>query len=272
MKKKIIISVAPVQAGEAVYANALAYDLEKCVQKGATMCHLHARVPDGALSEDITYLVECFEKIREKTDIVIQVSTGGISEMTIEQRCKPLEYEKAETASLNGGSTNLGEAIYHNSFNDIRYCANQAYYYGILPEIEVFDIGMIHNIEMLRQEEKTKFKEPIIYNLVFGHKGGMQATTENLYAFRNFVPKDAIWGITHYGRENWSFIATALAMGASLIRIGFEDSRYISDTATAQFNYELVEKLVEIIRILDLDVATVEEARQIMNVKTVCQK
>ncbi len=266
MKRKVIISVAPVKAGDAIDSGSLAKDIEQCVKEGASMCHLHSRLQEGELSEDTTYLVECFEKIREKTDVVIQVSTGGISNMTIEQRCKPLEYDKAETASLNGGSTNLGEAIYNNCFEDIRYCANMSYERGIIPEVEVFDIGMIHNIERLKKEEHTNFKEPIMYNLVFGHQGGMQATVQSLYAFQSFVPQDAIWGVTHYGRQDWSFLATALAMGASLVRIGFEDSRYMDDRTTAKYNYALVQKLVEIIHVLGLEVASVKEARNLMGI------
>ncbi len=262
--KKIIISLAPVKAGTPVDADALAVDVEKCVKAGASMCHLHCRKPDGSLTPDISYMVECYEKILAKTDVVVQASTGGISKMTIEERCRPLQYEKTESASLNGGSTNLWEDVYVNSFEDIRYCSKEVYERGIIPEVEVFDTSMIQNIESVAEE--MPYRRPIFYNLVFGHKGCMQPTMESLAAFRSFVPKDAKWGVTHYGRDNWNFLAAAIAMGASIVRIGFEDSYYLTKTQNAVMNCELVEKLTHLIRSMDFDVATPAEAREILQV------
>ena len=74
--RKVIISLAPVQAGTGVDAERLAEDVEKSVQLGAAMCHLHCRKPDGSLTPDISYMVTCFEEIRKRTDVVIQASTG----------------------------------------------------------------------------------------------------------------------------------------------------------------------------------------------------
>ena len=89
---------------------------------------------------------------------------------------------------------------------------------------------------------------------------------ECLTAFRAAVPADAKWGVTHYGRDNWEFLAAAIAMGASVVRIGFEDSRYLAPDREAAHNYEEVEKLAFLIRAMDLEVATPEEARQIMHI------
>ena len=183
--------------------------------------------------------------------------------MNIEQRCRPLDYWRVESASLNGGTTNLGEAVYINSFEDIRYCARTVYERGIIPEIEVFDIGMIYNIRITK--EQAPYRDPVLYNLVFGHKGGMQPNMECLTAFRAAVPADAKWGVTHYGRDNWEFLAAAIAMGASVVHIGFEDSRYLAPDREAAHNYEEVEKLAFLIRAMDLEVATPEEARKIMH-------
>ena len=231
---------------------------------GASMCHLHCKTREGRLTPDTSNLVDAFERILDKTDIVVQASTGGISDMDIVQRCNPLEYGKVESASLNGGSTNLGEAVYRNSFDDIRYCAKTCYEKGIIPETEVFDIGMIHNVEMVRRE--IPMRTPVFYNLVFGHKGGMQPTIESLMAFRSFVPQDAKWGVTHFGRDNWTFLAAAVAAGASLVRIGFEDSRYLQDGTEAKYNYEEVKYLAELIRKMGLEPATPEETRSIMGI------
>ncbi|MDO4305329.1 MAG: 3-keto-5-aminohexanoate cleavage protein [Eubacteriales bacterium] len=263
--RKVIISLAPVAAGTSVDAVKLAEDVEKSVRAGAAMCHLHCRKPDGSLTPDISYMTECFEEILKRTDVVVQASTGGVSGMNIQERCNPLDYEKVESASLNGGSTNLGEAVYINSFEDIRYCADAVYQRGILPETEVFDIGMLYNMELVKREQP--FAEPQLFNLVFGHKGGMQPTPEMLSAFRSFVPSDALWGVTHFGRDNWTFLAMAIAMGATVVRVGFEDSAYLSDGVNAEYNYQVVEKLAVLIRAMGLEPATPDEAREILKLK-----
>lgn len=263
--RKVIISLAPVAAGTPVDAKKLSQDVAESVKAGAAMCHLHCRKPDGSLTPDISYMAECFNEILKKTDVIVQASTGGVSDMTIEERCRPLDYEKTESASLNGGTTNLGENVYINSFEDIRYCADAVYQRGILPETEVFDIGMIHNMALIKAEQP--FLEPMLFNLVFGHKGGMQPTAEMLSAFRSFVPSDALWGVTHFGRNNWTFLAMAIAMGATVVRVGFEDSAYLSENETAEYNYQIVEKTTALIRAMGLSPATPEEARQILKLK-----
>lgn len=264
--RKVIISLAPVKAGTPIDRSKLAEDVEKCVKAGAGMCHLHSRTPDGDLTPDTTELIATFEDILARTDVVVQASTGGVSNMNIEERCRPLNYERVESASLNGGTTNLGDAVYINTFDDIRYCEKAAYDRGIIPEVEVFDIGMIYNIEYTRSQ--VPYRTPIFYNLVFGHKGGMQPDITCLQAFRSAVPADACWGVTHYGRDNWEFLAAAIAMGAKVVRIGFEDSAYLAPGKEAVYNYELVERLAQLIRAMGLETATPDETREIMGIKS----
>lgn len=260
--KNVIISLAPVKAGTPVHKVSLAQDVEKCVKAGAGMCHLHCRKPDGALTPDTGYFIETFEEILSRTDVVVQASTGGVSDMTIEERCRPLDYWRAESSSLNGGTTNLGDAVYVNTFPDIDYCARASYERGIIPEVEVFDIGMIYNIE--RSRKTAPYRAPIFYNLVFGHKGGMQPDLNCLLAFRSAVPPEAKWGVTHFGRDNWDFLAAAIALGASVVRIGFEDSAYLAPGREARWNYELVERLAALIRAVGYEPASPERTREIL--------
>ncbi len=262
--RKVVISVAPVEAGTPIDKEALVEDVARCAAAGASMCHLHCRRPDGSLTPDIGELSDTFDRIRERTDLILQVSTGGVSDMTIEERCNPLLYEKAQSASLNGGTTNLGEAVYINSFADIRYCAEQVYKRDIIPEIEVFDIGMLYSVEMTRKQ--APYREPLLYNLVFGHKGGMQPNMECLTAFVRAVPSDALWGVTHYGRDNWEFLAAAIAMGATVVRIGFEDSRYLAPGVQAKYNCEEVKKLAALLYAMDLAPADSTEAKELLHI------
>jgi len=260
---KVILSLAPVNAATGPFSiQETAEDIVKSIDAGASMCHLHSRDREGKLTPDISVMCEIFDEVLRQRDVVVQTSTGGVSDMNIRERCKPLEYPEAETASLNGGSTNLGEAVYRNSLEDIRYCSKVCYEKKVLPEIEVFDIGMIDNINKLREEQP--FLEPVFFNLVFGHRGGMQPTVEALYAFKSFVPKDCLWGVTHYGRDNWTFLAAAIAIGAAEVRIGFEDSDYLAPGKSAVKNYELIERLAGLVQAMGLKVATVAEAREIL--------
>ena len=263
--RKIIISVAPSPGPAPIDPDLLAEDLASCIKEGASVCHLHCKNKAGKLTEDISFFSSCFDKIRSRGDIIVQASTGGISDMNIKQRCNPLEYPFVETASLNGGTTNLGEYVYINSFDDIRYCAHKCFAKKIVSEIEVFDIGMINNIQLMRQEQP--FREPILFNLVFGHKGGLPPTIEALTAFRSFLPPDSLWGVTHFGRDNWTFLAAAIAMGASLVRIGFEDSHWLEGDVNADYNHQLVARLASLIKVMGLEVATPDQAREIINSK-----
>lgn len=95
--RKVIISLAPVEAGKPVDKEALVEDVVKSARAGAAMCHLHCRRPDGSLTPDTTELEDTFERIAQRTDLVIQASTGGVSEMNIEQRCRPLDYWRVES-------------------------------------------------------------------------------------------------------------------------------------------------------------------------------
>ena len=262
MPRKIIVSLAPVKAGTPIDRIALAEDVKKCVDLGAGMCHLHCRRPDGSLTPDTAEFIATFEEILKRTDVVVQASTGGVSDMTIGERCHPLEYWRVESSSLNGGSTNLNGGLYVNTDADIDYCARQSFERGIIPEVEVFDIGMIYNIE--RSAGRTPYRRPVFYNLVFGHQGGMQADMTCLTAFRSAVPADARWGVTHYGRDSWDFLAGAMALGASVVRIGFEDSAYLAPGEYAEWNYQVVERLVRLIRAMGLEPATPTETRAIM--------
>ena len=261
--RKVIIALAPVAAGQAINYEEVTTDIIQSIDKGASICHLHSRNKQGELTADTSEMLHCFKQVLAKRKVIVQASTGGVSELTIEERCAPLASKIVDSCSLNGGSTNLGEFVYQNSFEDIRYVANQAYEKNIFPEIEVFDIGMIQAVEKIA--ETVPFQSPKLYNLVFGHPGGMQATVENLVAFRSFVPADCLWGVTHFGRVNWDFLACAITMGATDVRIGFEDSHILQGTEHAMYNYELVERLSQLIQAIGYSVATVEEAKTILN-------
>lgn len=262
--RKVLISVAPVSAAEKVIdPKKIAADVIACEKAGAGMVHLHVRDHEGNLTPDLTVFKETVERIREKSNIIIQASTGGISKLTIQQRCAPLYDDKVEVASLNVGSVNLGTAVYCNPIDEVKHCISEIQRMDKLPEIEVFEIGMIQTVIELRSE--YPFKDPILFSIVLGHKGAAPATIEALTALRSFIPKDTLWGITHFGRKDYNIMSAALGMGAATVRIGFEDSKFLVGETEAVSNEPLVAKVAKIVRAMDCEPADPDEGRKMLN-------
>lgn len=264
--RKVIISVAPTSAQvTAVDPAALAREVLAAAKAGASMVHMHVRDSSGKLTGDISLYRDTVERIALESDIVIQASTGGLSELTIEQRCAPVAYDKVETVSLNVGSVNLGEAIYRNPLGEVKYCVEQILANGKIPEIEIFELGMIHTV--LELDREYNLPKPLLFDLVLGHQGGAPATIEALLALRSCLPQGALWGITHAGRSDYSIITAAVAMGASLVRIGFEDSDYLTALERAGSNDQLVAKIAAIIEAMELEVAGPADVRAMLNIR-----
>ena len=265
MENKVLISVAPVSAADKyIDPKKIARDVIECAKAGASMVHLHVRDKYGNLTTDLFGLKETVELIRAESDIIIQVSTGGVSNLTIKERCTPLYYDKVETCSLNVGSTNLGNAVYCNPIPEVKYCIEEIIKTGKTPEIEVFEIGHIHQTTELRKEYNMKL--PILFSVVLGHPGEAPATPEALMAMVNFIPKDTIWGITHAHRKDFGIIAGALGLGAKTVRIGFEDSDYLDSETRVDTNVPLVEKVVKLLHAMDKETMTPYEARKMLNI------
>lgn len=267
--EKVIISLAPVSAADTrVEPAEVAAEAIEAGKLGAAMVHLHVRDRAGKLTPDVTDFAETLRLIRQGSNLILQASTGGVSQMNMEQRCAPLFVcPSVEMAAINGGSTNLGDAVYCNSLPDILYCAKIAAEKRIVPEYEVFEIGMIHAIREL--ESRIAVSKPMLIDTVFGHRGTMPATVDALVHFRHFVPSDALWGVTHFGRLGFDFLAAAIGMGADLVRIGFEDSKFLGPRQRAENNLQLVDKLVRLIRAMDREIAAPDEARRMLRIPPV---
>lgn len=264
MKDKVLISVAPVSAADThIDPKKIAADVIACAKAGAAMVHLHVRDEHGQLTPDMTVLKETIELIRKESNIIIQASTGGVSNLTIEERCAPLYYDKVEACSLNVGSTNLGNSVYCNPIPEVKYCVQEIIKTGKTPEIEVFEIGHTHQVAELRKE--FDMKAPILFSVVLGHPGEAPATPEALMTMVNFIPKDTIWGITHAHRKDFGIIAGALGLGAKTVRIGFEDSNYLDPETQVDSNVPLVEKVVKLLHAMDKEPMTPDEARKMLN-------
>ena len=267
-ENKVIINVAPVAiACSEIIPEAIAADVLECYKNGAAMVHLHVRRKDGSLTADTALLEETLRLIRTDSDIIIEVSTGGVSDLDIQSRCAPVALPLVEVCSLNTGSTNLGESVYINRPKDVEYCVEELLKHKKIPEVETFEIGHTHT--MIELMKKYDFVKPVLFSIVLGHKGAAPATPQALSLMVSMIPHDAVWGITHSGRRDMSIFAAALGMGARTVRVGFEDSDYYDPNIRVTMNAPLVKKVRDFIRSMDKEVMTPAEARAFLNIGTV---
>ena len=143
MKRKIIISVAPVknpgaplpeQCVNPITPEQVAEQTNACAEAGASMVHLHVRDGKGKQTADLAHFSKTLDLIRRESDIIIQASTGGLSTLTLEERCVALKDNRVQMASLNMGSTNFSDEVYINKLPDIRHWARRMTESKVIPE------------------------------------------------------------------------------------------------------------------------------------------
>jgi 3-keto-5-aminohexanoate cleavage enzyme len=125
-----------------------------------------------------------------------------------------------EVASLNMGSVNFGEDVYVNRLPDIRYWARRMEEAGVAPEMEIFDLGMIP--VALKFIDDGVIKSPCHFNFILGARWAMPAEPRSLFYLSSMLPEDMSWGIVQDGMTDLSLMATAISLGASVVRVGFE--------------------------------------------------
>jgi len=269
--RKIVITVAPVcHVGKLVPAGcrnplspeAIAEDVVNCAMAGAGMVHLHMRDQKGEQTPDPDIFRKTLGLIVSGSDIIIQGSTGGLSSLSLEERCACLDVPQVEVASLNMGSVNFGESVYINTLPDIRFWAQRMKEKLVLPEMEIFDLSMVEACTKLSDE--GALERPMHYNFCLGNANALSATPRNLGYLVSLMEPGSHWGLNHDQMPDLSMLACALTMGAGVVRVGFEDSFYYAPGKPAATNTILVEKLVALVRSLGLEPATAAEARKIM--------
>jgi len=262
------VAVAPVgkdikpPAINPLTAEAVAREVIDCSRAGASFVHLHVRDDQGAQTEDLTHFSRTLDLVRESSDIIIQGSTGGLSELSLEQRCVALNDPRVEVASLNMGSVNFSEDVYINRLPDIRYWARRMEEAHVIPELEIFEAGMLTAVAKLVEE--GVLKPPFTYGFPLGFHYALPATVNSLFFLTSSLPVPAPWGVVHEGMQDFSLLATALGMGAAALRVGFEDSVYYAPGKAAATNAELVEKIVSLVHQIGFEVATPSEARDLL--------
>ncbi len=268
---KVILSVAPVSAvPHEINPKEIADDVVDCYNKGAAMVHLHVRDKNAALTDDLTLLRDTVELIKKQCDIIVEISTGGVSNLNIRERCAPCYADFTEAVSLNVGSVNLGKSVYQNPIEDVKYCVNELIKCNKYPETELFELGMVTTLYNLTKE--FKFPSPLLLALVFGHEGELPATRNALDHMVQYVKEtfsadnNLIWGYTQANRRDFQMMKYALEQGAGSLRVGFEDSDYIDPDTRVATNGPIVETAANLIKNCGKEVATAKEARRILNI------
>jgi uncharacterized protein (DUF849 family) len=262
-------------------------------EAGAAIIHLHARNPkNGRPDQSPNAFLPFLKIIKQRSNCVINITTGGAATMTIEERARPAAIFKPEVASLNMGSMNFGlypmlerfrsfkhdweegyletsrERIFKNTFKDIEYILTTCAENGTRFEIECYDIG--HLYALAHFADRGVVKPPFFVQSVFGILGGIGPHAEDVLHMRRTADRlfgnDYRWSVLGAGRNQMPIVALAVAMGGN-VRVGLEDSLWIGPGQLAQSNAEQVTKARGIIEALGLEIATPDEAREILALK-----
>jgi uncharacterized protein (DUF849 family) len=263
-------------------------------EAGAAILHLHARDPrDGRPTPDPAVFMEFLPRIKQATDAVVNITTGGGHGMTLQERLAAPLRAKPEMCSLNMGSMNFGlypmldryksfkhewerkhlensrDFIFRNTFKDIEGVLQQlGEGCGTRFEFECYDIGHLYSLAHFL--DRKLVKPPLFVQTIFGILGGIGADHENLVHMRRIADKlfgdDYQWSILAAGRHQMPFITMGAIMGGN-VRVGLEDSLYLGRGQLAKSNAEQVTRIRTILENLSLDIATPKEARAILDLK-----
>lgn len=274
--EKLIISVAttgswPAQATSPylpVTPAAIIDTAVACRNEGAAIIHIHARDPEGRMTQDPAILGEIVSGIRARSDILINLTTssgvGRGTPLADEERFNPLQFQP-DLASFDAGSVNMNDRVFLNPPPFLEELARRMKAAGVKPEIECFDSGFIANA--LRLADAGLLEPPLYFQFVLGVRGGAPATPKQLIHMVEQIPVGSPWSVCAIGRHQLPMNVLAIVMGGHA-RTGLEDNLYYQRGVLAT-NQQLVARLVRIAREVGREIASPAEARTILGLKPV---
>jgi 3,5-dioxohexanoate:acetyl-CoA acetone transferase len=262
-------------------------------EAGAAIVHLHARDPEtGRPTPDPEVFAEFLPDIAARCNVVINITTGGGHGMTVEERTRAARTFKPELCSLNMGSMNFGlfpvlgrvsefehpwereylensrDFIFRNTYADVETIVGMLGAEGTRFEFECYDVGHLYNLANF--VERGVVEPPLFVQTIFGILGGIGPEPENLmhmkYVADRLFGDDYYWSILGAGRHQTNLVTMGAILGGS-VRVGLEDSIYLSKGQLAESNAEQVAKIVRILCELSLEIATPDEAREMLALK-----
>jgi 3-keto-5-aminohexanoate cleavage enzyme len=235
----------------------IAREVVRAWNAGASIVHLHVWDERGLPSSEASAFERTVQLIRAQCDIIIEGSTGGTHDSSLEGRSVALQTD-VEMATLNTGTVNWGDTVYRNSPDDIAYWAQEMQRRGIRPDLAAFEIGMVAN--SLELVAKGWVEPPLFYTFILGQAGVMPATARNLLHLSEALPPGATWSAAGHGGHDLRVAAMAITMGGHA-RVGFEDNPYYRPGEPATSNAQLVERVVRIGREVGRTIASPAEVR-----------
>ncbi|ESW67140.1 3-keto-5-aminohexanoate cleavage protein [Mesorhizobium sp. LSJC268A00] len=263
-------------------------------EAGASVIHLHARDPEtGKPTPDPRLFMDFLPRIKQQTNAVMNISTGGGLKMTLDERLEAAHAAKPELCSLNMGSMNFAlhhiapkytdwkydwekgyledtkKGIVSNTFEQIeRIILEVGQAYGTKFEFECYDVSHLYTLAHFL--DRKLLKPPLFVQTIFGLLGGIGADAEDMMHMRRTADRlfgdDYLWSILAAGKHQMNLCTMGAIMGGN-VRVGLEDSLYIGKGALAKSNAEQVAKIKRILGELSLEIATPDEARQLLDLK-----
>jgi 3-keto-5-aminohexanoate cleavage enzyme len=247
----------------------IAADARRCHKAGAAIVHLHARDENGRPAYQASIYQEIIAAIKNNCpDLIICVSTSGRVFTAFQERAEVLDLDgecKPEMASLTLGSMNFPGQASVNAPEMIRQLAEKMLLKGIVPELEIFDLGMLDYAKHLIC--KKILREPLYFNLFLGSLGTLGATPLHLALMVHALPSGCTWSGAGIGRHQFFINSMAITMGGH-VRVGLEDNLYYdTDKRRHATNPDLVERLANMARVAGREIASPAEARAIIGLK-----
>lgn len=268
-------------------------DAMAAAEAGAAILHLHARDPEtGQPDQSVEGFAKFLPRIKQQTNAVINITSGGSPYMSVEERVKPSAHFRPEVASLNMGTMNFGlfhlldkytefkhewerehlansrDLVFRNTFKDIEYILETCYDNGTRFEFECYDIGHLYTLKHFL--DRGLVKPPLFVQSVFGLLGGIGPHPEDVIHMKRTADRlfgeDYRWSVLGAGRNQLSIAAQSAAMGGN-IRVGLEDSLWAGAGKLATSNADQVRLAKGIVEGLGLELASPDDARKILDLK-----
>ena len=265
----------------------------EAAEAGASIVHLHARNPENGRPDQSP---EAFGRflghIKQNSDVIINLTTGGAPSMTVAERVKPAAHFQPELASLNMGSMNFGlfpmlkrfknfdydweqtvleisrDLVFRNTFKDIEFVLETLSASGTRFEFECYDTAHLYNLAHFL--ERGLVRAPLFVQTVFGILGGIGTHPDDVMHMKRTADRlfgvDYLWSVLGAGKSQFPIAATAAAIGGN-VRVGLEDSLWSGPGRLSVSNAEQVKNIRQIIEGLGLSIATPDEARAILHLK-----
>ena len=264
----------------------------EAIDAGAAVCHVHGRLENGHPTADPAVVGEILKGIKARSNGVLSMTTGG-NNMTVEQRFRVIDTLKPEMASCNCGTMNFNISgttrlltkptkfdweeefllkttndVFKNTYDDIEYCINHMNAAGTCPEYEIFDLGQLETLNYFYK--KGICRKPVVLQFVPGVQGGMPINTQVMQLMvdtaKAYFGDDCIYCMVAGGRRMYRYETMMATMGGN-VRVGMEDGLYNEFGELAKSNAEQVEIIIRNLKNLGFEIATPDEAREMMQLK-----